>query len=56
MLIKNPDSKKNLSEEDKDMIVNEISLVIQNWISKKNNNKSKNREIKDKKYKSFILL
>merc|ERR1712007_384773 len=28
-LIKNPDSKKNLSEEDKDMIVNEISLVIQ---------------------------
>ena len=23
-------SKKNLSEEDKDMIVNEISLVIQN--------------------------
>ena len=24
------DSKKNLSEEDKDMIVNEISLVIQN--------------------------
>ena len=26
------DSKKNLSEEDKDMIVNEISLVIQNII------------------------
>ena len=25
--------KKNLSEEDKDMIVNEISLVIQNIIS-----------------------
>ena len=31
--MKNPDSKKNLSEEDKDMIVNEISLVIQNIIS-----------------------
>jgi hypothetical protein len=29
----NQDSKKNLSEEDKDMIVNEISLVIQNIIS-----------------------
>jgi len=30
----NNDSKKNLSEEDKDMIVNVISLVIQNIISK----------------------
>ena len=29
---KNPDSKKNLSEEEKDMIVNEISLLIQNII------------------------
>ena len=28
----NQDFKKNLSEEDKDMIVNEISLVIQNII------------------------
>ena len=26
----NQDSKKNLSEEDKDMIVNEILLIIQN--------------------------
>ena len=33
LLIINRDSKKNLSEEDKDMIVNEISLVIQNIIS-----------------------
>ena len=31
--VENQDSKKNLSEEDKDMIVNEISLVIQNIIS-----------------------
>ncbi len=28
--LNNQESKKNLSEEDKDMIVNEISLVIQN--------------------------
>ena len=34
-VIKNPDSKKNLSEEDKDMIVNEISLVIQKIFSVK---------------------
>jgi hypothetical protein len=34
LLIKNQDSKKNLSEEDKDMIVNEISLGIENRIPK----------------------
>ena len=33
MPVINQRSKKNLSEEDKDMIVNEISLVIQNIIS-----------------------
>ena len=31
--IKSRDSKENLSEEDKDMIVNEISLLVQNIIS-----------------------
>jgi hypothetical protein len=34
LLIKNQDSKKNLSEEDKDMIVNEISLGIENRMTK----------------------
>ena len=37
--------RKNLSEEDKDMIVNEISLVIQNKVpkNKKRNKKEESR-------------
>ena len=41
----NADSKKNLSEEDKDMIVNEISLVIQKIFSVKQPKDQRFRDI-----------
>jgi hypothetical protein len=40
-------SKKNLSEVDKDMIVNEISLVIQNIIQRKVERKQALEEAED---------